>query len=78
MLRLRTNQGIRAEEYEKQYLLPFAPLEKALEKCRERGHAVKMDTGHWRLTPAGYLISNAIISDLLVIQDRAAPLAKRR
>ena len=78
MLRLRTNLGIQAEEYEKRYLLPFAPLEKALEKCRERGHAVKMDTGHWRLTPAGYLISNAIISDLLLIQDKAAPLAKRR
>ena len=78
MTRLRTNLGIQAEEYEKQYLLPFAPLEKALELCRERGHAVKMDTGHWRLTPSGYLLSNSIISDLLLIQDKAEPLAKRR
>lgn len=78
MMRLRTNLGIHAEEYEKQYLLPFAPLEAALERCRERGHAVKMDTGHWRLTPQGYLLSNSIISDLLLIQDAAEPLAKRR
>ena len=78
MTRLRTNLGICAADYEKQYLLPFAPLEAALEKCRERGHAVKMDSGHWRLTPAGYLLSNSIITDLLLIQEEAEPLAKRR
>ncbi|MBQ8769410.1 MAG: radical SAM family heme chaperone HemW [Oscillospiraceae bacterium] len=78
MMRLRTNLGISAQEYEKQYLLPFAPLEKALEQCAKRGHAVKLESGHWRLTPEGFLISNSIISDLLVIQDKAAPLAKRR
>ena len=78
MMRLRTNIGIQQEEYEKQYLLPFTPLEEALETCRQRGHAVKMDSGFWRLTPEGYLISNSIISDLLLIQDNAEPLAKRR
>ena len=78
MTRLRTNVGIQAEEYEKKYLLPFGPLEVALERCRQRGHAVKMDTGRWRLTPEGYLLSNSIISDLLLIQDEAEPLAKRR
>ena len=78
MMRLRTNLGIQAEEYEKQYLLPFAPLETALEQCRQRGHAVKLESGHWRLTPEGYLVSNSIISDLLLIQDGAEPLAKRR
>ncbi|MBQ7817467.1 MAG: radical SAM family heme chaperone HemW [Oscillospiraceae bacterium] len=78
MMRLRTNLGIHAQEYEKQYLLPFAPLEKALELCAKRGHAVKLESGHWRLTPEGFLVSNSIISDLLVIQDKAAPLAKRR
>ena len=78
MTRLRTTAGIHAEEYEKKYLLPFAPLETALEHCRQRGHAVKMDSGHWRLTPEGFLISNSIISDLLLIQDEAEPLAKRR
>ena len=78
MMRLRTSLGIQAEEYEKRYLLPFAPLEQALEKCRQRGHAVKQDDGSWRLTPEGFLISNSIISDLQIIQDEAPPLAKRR
>ncbi len=78
MTRLRTNLGIGAEEYERQYLLPFAPLEAALEKCKERGHAAKNEDGHWRLTPEGCLISNAIISDLQIIQDASEPLAKRR
>jgi coproporphyrinogen III oxidase-like Fe-S oxidoreductase len=67
MMRLRTSLGIQAEEYEKRYLLPFAPLEQALEKCRQRGHAVKQDDGSWRLTPEGFLISNSIISDLQII-----------
>jgi len=78
MMRLRTSLGIEAGEYEKKYLLPFAPLAKALEQCRQRGHAQKDERGHWCLTPEGCLISNAIISDLLLIQDAAKPLAKRR
>ena len=78
MMRLRTTLGIQGEEYEKQYLLPFAPLEEALEKCHQRGHAYRTETGHWRLTPEGFLISNSIISDLLLIQEQAEPLAKRR
>jgi len=77
MMRLRTTLGIQAEEYEKQYLLPFGPLEAALEQARQRGHALKMDSG-WRLTPEGFLLSNSIISDLLLIQDESQPLAKRR
>ena len=78
MMRLRTNIGIQAEEYEKKYLLPFAPLETALEQCKARGHAIKLDSGYWRLTPEGFLLSNSIISDLLLIQEKAKPLAKRR
>jgi len=78
MMRLRTTRGIHAEEYEKQFLLPFKPLEKVLEQCRKRGHAERSERGWWRLTPEGMLISNSIISDLLLIQDSAAPLAKRR
>ena len=78
MMRLRTNLGIQAQEYEKQYLLPFAPLEEKLMECQGRGHAFKTETGHWRLTPEGYLLSNSIISDLLLIQETAEPLAKRR
>ena len=78
MMRLRTTLGIHAEEYEKKYLLPFAPLDEAMEKCRQRGHALKMDGGYWRLTPEGFLLSNSIISDLLLIQEKSEPLAKRR
>ena len=78
MMRLRTTLGIQAEEYEKKYLLPFAPLEQALIKCRDRGHAVKQENGNWVLTPEGFLLSNSIISDLLLIQEEAEPLAKRR
>jgi oxygen-independent coproporphyrinogen-3 oxidase len=77
MMRLRTTLGIQAEEYEKRYLLPFGPIEEALEQARQRGHALKMDGG-WRLTPEGFLLSNSIISDLLLIQDESQPLAKRR
>lgn len=78
MMRLRTALGIHAEEYEKQYLLPFAPLDAALEQCRQRGHALKMEGGYWKLTPEGFLLSNSIISDLLLIQEKTKPLAKKR
>ena len=78
MMRLRTTMGIQAEEYERRYLLPFAKIDAAMELCRQRGHALKMDGGFWRLTPEGFLLSNSIISDLLVIQDQSEPLAKKR
>lgn len=78
MMRLRTSLGISGEEYEKKYLLPFAPLEKQLEICRGRGHALRGDGGRWHLTAEGFLLSNSIISDLLLIQEKSRPLAKRR
>ena len=76
MMRLRTSAGIAREEYERQYLLPFGPLEEALEKCRAFGHAVRSEDGRWRLTPKGFLISNSIISDLLLIQDGCEQLQR--
>ena len=69
-LRLRTASGIDPKVYERRYLLPFAPLEKHLEECKERGLATKTFDGRWHLTPNGFLISNHIISDLLVIQEK--------
>ena len=78
MMRLRTSMGITAEEYEKQFLLPFAPIEQVLAQSKERGHAYKTADGRWRLTTEGFLVSNSIISDLLLIQDSSEPLAKRR
>ena len=71
MLRLRTSLGIEAREYEKLYLLPFAPLEDVLEKQRRLFHATQTDTGRWVLTPKGMLVSNDIISDLLLAQDES-------
>ena len=76
MMRLRTSAGIIKEEYERQYLLPFGPIEEALEKYRAFGHAARNDEGRWRLTPKGFLISNSIISDLLLIQDGCEQLQR--
>ena len=77
MLRLRTNHGISAKEYERQYLLPFAPLEAELRRCAERKDAV-YENERWHLTPKGMMISNSIISELQLIQERSEPLTKRR
>lgn len=76
MLRLRTSVGISAQEYEKMFLLPFAPLEEVLEKRRRYFHATQTDTGRWVLTPKGYLVSNDIITDLLLAQDNSEPLKR--
>ena len=76
MLRLRTSQGIDAQEYEKLFLLPFAPLEDVLEQRRRSFHATQTDSGRWVLTPKGYLVSNDIITDLLIAQDESHPLKR--
>ena len=76
MLRLRTSTGVSAEEYERLFLLPFAPLEDVLEKRRRLFHATQNDQGRWVLTPKGYLVSNDIITDLLLAQDSSHPLKR--
>ena len=77
MMRLRIASGIDPAEYEKLFLLPFAPMEKAMGKFREQGWAQKTYDGRWHLTPTGFLVSNTIISDLLLIQEKSKPLTKR-
>ena len=77
MTRLRTTLGISREEYEKQYLLPFDPLEEILEEARKRYHTIRSD-GRWRLSPEGMLLSNQIITDLLLAQDRTITAKYRR
>ncbi len=77
MMRLRTASGIDPESYEKLHLLPFAPLEKKMLEFKEQGWAEKTYDGRWHLTPEGFLVSNTIISDLLIIQERTKPLGKR-
>ena len=76
MLRLRTVNGISPEDYERMFLLPFAPLEDVLDKHRKLGYANRTEDGRWQLTPKGFLISNSIISDLLIAQDQSQPLKR--
>ena len=78
MTRLRTTDGVDPKEYESKYLLPFAPLEAALERFAQRQLAAKNANGSWYLTPEGFLISNSILSDLLLIQDDTVPLGRTR
>ena len=78
MMRLRTVVGINPEAYERKFLLPFAPLEAALETFRQRGLAVHTYDDRWHLTPQGFLLSNSIISDLLIIQEGTESITKRR
>ena len=76
MLRLRTSQGIAADEYERMFLLPFEPLQKVLAEHRAFGYTGINDEGRWYLTPKGFLLSNTIISDLLVAQDESRPMGR--
>ena len=78
MTRLRTTAGIVGEDYERRFLLPFTPLEDVLQKYAAQGYAVHTAEGIWHLTAEGFLISNTIISDLLLVQEQSAPLACRR
>ncbi len=76
MLRLRTTTGISRDEYEKKFLLSFDPLEDVLQKAAARNLAITNTHGHWRLTAEGFLLSNTVLSDLLLAQDRSQPLGK--
>ena len=53
-------------------------LEEALERFRSQKLAVKTYDGRWHLTPQGFLLSNSIISDLLIIQEHCESITKRR
>ncbi len=74
MTRLRTVQGIDPGEYEQLYRLPFASLEKYLLRCKKAGYAEKSYEGRWHFTPAGFLVSNSILSDMLLLQERSRPI----
>ncbi len=77
MLRLRTTMGISKDEYERRFLLSFDPLEEVLQRAASRNLAISNTHGHWRLTTEGFLVSNSVLSDLLLAQDRSQPLGKR-
>ena len=71
MMRLRTITGIDPKEYERNYLLPFEPLEEVLQHHKEHRLAVKTFDGRWHLTPEGFFLSNSIISDLQLAQEQS-------
>ena len=77
MLRLRTTRGISPEEYEKRYLMPFAPLMEIIQPLAERG-LFRQEGSRWILTPTGFLVSNQIIGRLQLAQEASEPLAKKR
>lgn len=68
MFRLRTTRGIEEWEYRREFSLEFDPLEQKLEEFERRGWAVK-EGRRWHFTPKGFLVSNQLISDLLIVQE---------
>ncbi len=68
MLGLRTVLGISPKEYEEKFLLSFQPMQTILEGYLTQNMAVFEDET-WRLTPKGFLLSNQILSDLLMAQE---------
>jgi len=77
MLRLRTTAGISREEYERRYLLSFEPLVDVLERACLRNHAMSNGKGGYRLTAEGFLVSNSILTDLFIAQERCEAIGKR-
>ena len=71
MLRLRTTAGISRDFYETNFRLSFDPLEQYLRQCVRIGTVIQRQDGRWRLTPKGFLISNTILSDILLIQEKS-------
>lgn len=63
MLSLRTAEGIDRRHYEWTYRRHFAPLDALLRQYEAVGLAAPTERG-WRLTPRGFLVSNAIIVNL--------------
>ena len=60
MLSLRTAEGISRTTVERTYRKPFAQAEAVFRELAEHGLAEATEAG-WRLTPRGFLVSNAII-----------------
>ena len=77
MLRLRTNRGVRRDEYETTFLMSFAALEQKLTFFANRGLARYRD-GRWTLTPQGMLVSNQVIGQLIEIQRNPGSMQARR
>ena len=70
MLGMRTTHGISQAEYHKIYRSDWAPIEETFELFDKKGWAVR-ENDRWRLTPAGFLISNVLINAVLEAQTGA-------
>ena len=64
MLALRTCEGIDENAFYSRWKREFTPFASRLEPYIKTGH-VQRDAGRWHLTPKGFLVSNAIIVDVL-------------
>lgn len=64
MLGLRTAEGIDKKYFGRFYRMDFAPLAALLEGYAAQGWAVR-EGDRWRLTPEGFLRSNALLVELL-------------
>lgn len=68
MLRLRTAAGVDVQDFAARFGRDFAPYEAHLAALQKPGLTEKTQTG-WRLTEAGFLVSNLIITDVLSVDD---------
>lgn len=69
MLSLRTADGICARDFEQRFHQCFSVLERRLQMYEKHTLASRTERG-WRLTAEGFLVSNAVIADLLAALDR--------
>lgn len=70
MLGMRTAYGVSESDYHKIYRSDWAPIEETFELFRRKGWAEK-NGERWRLTPAGFLVSNVLINAVLEAQTGA-------
>lgn len=69
MLRLRTTHGISEQEYYNIYRLKMDFILDLLRTYEASGWALFKD-GRWKFTPAGFIISNVLIGEILEAQTR--------
>ena len=67
LLRMRTVRGIEEWEYRRKFGLNFEPIARRLEFFEDHRWAEQTDH-RWHFTPQGFLLSNALILDLLEAQ----------
>ncbi len=77
MLSLRTTDGISPTFFESNYFIYFDELEKSLIKFSNLGLCERSGTA-WRLTPKGFLVSNTIISELLIALENSKSIKERK